>query len=215
MSARECPRCGEPLMGAVNRCWKCGLDLRAATRPGVVTTAVTSAEPLIVAELAPEPSPTPLENQSASLIAPTAPQPAPPTIAPAPGQVVGFTAEGLPVRRGSPFAAGALLLPPQQAPQFGTPAKRVPPTLQQAYASNGGAIAALVLGTFGIILAPIRFEGAIVGMVGLVMGIWGLYSKRRGWALFGLILCCLAIGIGTYTGAFWLFKALNNASPPF
>ncbi len=115
--------------------------------------------------------------------------------------------------RGSPFAANSMLLPPRQVPEFGTVPKHKKPALQQAYASNGGAIAALVLGVFGLVLAPLRFEGAIVGAVGLTMGIWGLYSQRRGWALAGLILCCLAIAIGMYTGVFWLFKYMNNATP--
>jgi hypothetical protein len=106
-----------------------------------------------------------------------------------------------------------LLLPPQQAPQFGKAAAGKKPPLQQSHASWGGAVAAIVLGIFGVIIAPFRFEGAIVGMLGLAMGIWGLYSHRRGWALFGLILCCLAIGVGMYTGAFWLFQVMNNAKP--
>jgi len=196
-------------MGAVNRCWKCGLDLRAQTQPGATPTSVTAAEPLIVAELAPEGAAASFESK------PVAPQPpAPQPYAPEPGQVIGFTPEGLTVRRGSPFAAGSLLLPPQQPPEFGKPvAARRKPTPAHSQASWGGAIAAIVLGVFGVIIAPFQFEGAIVGMLGLVMGIWGLYSERRGWALFGLILCCLAIGVGMYTGAFWLFEQINNAKP--
>ena len=215
MSGRECPRCAEPLMGAVNRCWKCGLDLRAATQPHTPPTSMNQAEPLIVAELAPEK--TEAETDQAATSTATEPLPTQatgPAYAPEPGQIVGYTPEGLTIRKGSPFAAGALLLPPQQAPKYGAAArKKKPPGLQQAYASAGGAIAAMVLGTFGLIIAPFRFEGAIVGALGLIMGIWGLYSPRRGWALFGLILCCLAIGLGMYTGALWLFRTINNATP--
>ncbi len=197
---RECPRCGEALMGAVNRCWKCGLDLRAETHPGTTTASVVAAEPLIVAEVVEF---QPAEAAMVSTPSPTAADPA-----------MQIGPDGYVVRRGSPFVAGALLLPPRQVPAFASAAvKSQPPTLQQSYASNGGAIAALVLGLFGIVLAPLRFEGAIVGAVGLVMGIWGLYSRRRGWALVGLILCCLAIGIGMYTGVFWLFQTINNANP--
>jgi hypothetical protein len=197
MSGRECPQCGESLMGAVNRCWKCGLDLRAESQPGAVPVSSTAHEPLIVAELAEVGSP-PASSQQ-----PTAQTP-----------VLEFGPNGSLLRRGSPFAANAMLLPPKQVPEFGNAiAKHKKPSLQQAHASNGGAIAALVLGVFGLVLAPLRFEGAIVGAVGLTMGIWGLYSQRRGWALAGLILCCLAIAIGMYTGVFWLFKYMNNATP--
>jgi hypothetical protein len=200
MSGRECPQCGESLMGAVNRCWKCGLDLRAESRPGVVPVSRTAQEPLIVAELA--------EVSSPPLTAPTEPAIG------AESPVLEFGPNGSLLRRGSPFAANSLLLPPGQVPAFGSsPARHKQPSLQQAYASNGGAIAALVLGVCGLILAPLRFEGAIVGAVGLTMGIWGLYSQRRGWALAGLILCCLAIAIGMYTGVYWLFKITNNATP--
>jgi hypothetical protein len=202
-------------MGAVNRCWKCGLDLRAATQPHTPPTSMNAAEPLIVAELAPERTAAETEQASApEQVSTQSTMPAPKSYAPAPGQIVGYTPEGITIRKGSPFAAGSLLLPPQPAPQYGAAAKKKkPPGLQQAYASGGGAVAAMVLGIFGVIIAPFRFEGAIVGTLGLVMGIWGLYSPRRGWALFGLILCCLAIGLGMYTGALWLFRSINNATP--
>ncbi|QDU29840.1 hypothetical protein ETAA8_49550 [Anatilimnocola aggregata] len=204
--ARECPRCGEVLMGAVNRCWKCGLDLRAATQSTTPRTSATAHEPLIVAELA---------NETDTGPPSTHPSPAPPispVVAPQTPGAVEYFIDGSIRRRGSPFAPGAILLPPSSAPSFGRVAPKTQISLQQSYASNGGAIAAIVLGVFGLIIAPLRFEGAIVGLVGLTMGLWGLYSRRRGWALFGLILCCLAIGIGCYTGAFWLFRAVNNST---
>jgi len=195
-------------MGAVNRCWKCGLDLRAATRPTTPQTSATAHDPIIVAELAPE------ETVAASVAAPSPAPPNTPVVAPASTAPVEYLIDGTTRRRGSPFAPGAILLPPPSAPMFGqSPAKKPAVSLQQSYASNGGAIAAIVLGIFGLIIAPLRFEGAIVGVVGLIMGIWGLYSRRRGWALLGLILCCLAIGVGCYTGAFMLFQALNSSNP--
>jgi hypothetical protein len=214
MSGRECPQCGEALMGAVNRCWKCGLDLRAESRPGSLPVSRTAQEPLIVAELAEAPAASnAVAGNAAQAVSPPIPNPTEPAIG-AESPVLEFGPNGSLLRRGSPFAANAMLLPPRQVPEFGASAARhKKPSLQQAHASNGGAIAALVLGIFGLILAPLRFEGAIVGMVGLMMGIWGLYSQRRGWALAGLILCCLAIAIGMYTGVYWLFKFTNNATP--
>lgn len=195
-------------MGAVNRCWKCGIDLRAETRPGAPPVSRTAFEPLIVAELAEE-----AEQQAAApLVSPPVADPA----EPAPGAespLLEFGPNGSLLRRGSPFAAGSLLLPPQHSPEFGGPSRRLPPSLHQAYASNGGAIAALVLGIFGLCLAPLRFEGAIVGAIGLAMGIWGLYSQRRGWALAGLVLCCLAIAVGMYTGVYLLFQITKQATP--
>lgn len=218
MSGRECPQCGEALMGAVNRCWKCGLDLRAETRPGAVPVSRTAHEPVIIAEIAePKAQATETPLMVPQPVTASASEPAVGVATIQPGgsasPPIEFGPNGAPLRRGSPFARGALLLPPREAPVFGNAAKKKPPSLQTAYASNGGAIAALVLGIFGLILAPFRFEGAIVGVLGLTMGLWGLYSQRRGWALVGLILCCLAIAIGMYTGVFWLFKITNNATP--
>ena len=59
-------------------------------------------------------------------------------------------------------------------------------------------------------LAPFRTEAAVVALIGMVMGIWGLYSPKRGWALVGLLICCLAIGIASYTGAKGLNAYMNR-----
>jgi hypothetical protein len=191
------------------------LALRAETRPGTVPVSANAHEPLIVAEIAEqkaEASDSPLLVPQPVLASPNEPLVGG-NVQRDPNLPIEFGPNGSVMRRGSPFAPGALLLPPHRAPEFGTAAKKRKPSLQQSYASNGGAIASLVLGVFGFGLAFLRFEGAIVGMIGLAMGIWGLYSQRRGMALAGLILCCLAIAVGMYVGVFWLFKITNNATP--
>ena len=66
---------------------------------------------------------------------------------------------------------------------------------------------------FALVLSPFRFEAAIIALIGLVMGIWGLYSPRRGWALVGMLLCCLGVSIGTFTGARQLYLYLNRNAP--
>jgi hypothetical protein len=185
-------------MGAVNRCWKCGTDLRAQSRPGLQPVSATAQEPLIVAELADE----------ASLAAVGAPTLVPPPVttppaSPAEPPYLEFGPNGSLLRRGSPFASGSMLIPPRK---FENPAAKRNPNRQQAYASSGGAVAGMVLGIFSLIIAPFSIQGAVVGALGMGMGVWGLYSTRRGWALAGLILCSLAIGVGVLTGVRWLFQ---------
>ena len=50
-------------------------------------------------------------------------------------------------------------------------------------------------------------------LLGLVLGIWGLYSPKRALALFAMLLCCLAIGLGSYTGAKQLYVYYKNRQP--
>jgi hypothetical protein len=77
----------------------------------------------------------------------------------------------------------------------------------------GGTVGALALGIFALCLAPFRFEAAIVALLGLGLGVWGLYSPRRGWALAGVLLCCLGIGLGAYRGATDLYILIKKNQP--
>ena len=62
----------------------------------------------------------------------------------------------------------------------------------------GGTVTSLVLGLCAVVLALFWPPAAIIAVLGLAMGIWGLSSPRRNLALVGMLICCLAIGIGAY-----------------
>jgi hypothetical protein len=74
----------------------------------------------------------------------------------------------------------------------------------------GGTVASLVLGVFAAILAGIWPPAALIAVLGLIMGIWGLSSPRRNWALVGMLLCCLAIGVGTFGVAKSIYLEVKN-----
>ena len=68
-----------------------------------------------------------------------------------------------------------------------------------------GAVIAILMGVFALSIAWIQSwvtisAAIVIALIGFAMGIWGLYSKRRGWALFGLLICCAGLGMATYTG---------------
>jgi len=77
----------------------------------------------------------------------------------------------------------------------------------------GGTVTSLVLGLFSAIFAALWPPAAIVAVLGLVMGIWGLSSPRRNLALVGMLLCCLAIGFGTYGMARRIYNGIQANRP--
>lgn len=161
MSVR-CSKCGEELLGAVNRCWKCGqaLALHPETdgRPPIRSPAAGGQEPLSArvlsdhAAAAPEPRVT-HRRQS--------------------------TSDQIDARRASVMAMG-------------------------------GTVTAVVLGLFSGLLAIVWPPAAVIAVLGLVMGIWGLRSPRRNLALVGMLLCCLAIGLGAFGGARALYVHVQS-----
>jgi hypothetical protein len=52
---------------------------------------------------------------------------------------------------------------------------------------------------------------ALIAILGLIMGMWGLHSRRRGWALFGMLLCVAAISLASYSGAMLMYEAQLEA----
>ena len=78
-----------------------------------------------------------------------------------------------------------------------------------------GAITAILLGLFALGIAWISnwvaiSAAVVIALIGFGMGIWGLYSKRRGWALFGILISCAAIGLATYTGSILVYQSMRE-----
>jgi hypothetical protein len=74
----------------------------------------------------------------------------------------------------------------------------------------GGTVASLVLGVFAALLGMLWPPAALIAILGLAMGIWGLSSPRRNLALVGMLICCLAIGIGAFGGARALYIQVQS-----
>jgi hypothetical protein len=53
----------------------------------------------------------------------------------------------------------------------------------------------------------------VPAVVGLAMGIWGLYSTRRGVALAGVALCCIALAISGFNGLVALYTLQHGHTP--
>jgi hypothetical protein len=176
--AVRCSKCGEELLGAVNRCWKCGQAF--AHRPE------TDGRPPVRAEM---------------LLADGEP-------------LAAVVLDKLPP--GVDAVPVAAIVPPRAI--FVAPARR-PTTAEMIDARRagmmavGGAVSSLVLGGLGICLAGLWPPAAIIAVLGLAMGIWGLSSPRRNWALLGMLLCCLAIGLGAYGGARSAYLTIRRNKP--
>ena len=91
---------------------------------------------------------------------------------------------------------------------------KTPPTrdLIRDQVAVAGGIAAIVLGGFGLAVAWMSNPAAVIGgallaILGLFMGMWGLHSRRRGWALFGMLTCVAAIALASYSGAMLIYEA--------
>jgi hypothetical protein len=170
MSVR-CAKCGEELLGAVNRCWKCGQTFDRS--PDI------DGQPPIRVDWHAAPG----ETLEAVVLDESSPPPpaAAPGIPPKPGASV------------SPYAAPR----PRAAPPS---TSELVEAHRQSVMAMGGTVTALVLAVFSLILSFFRFEAAVIALIGLVMGVWGLYSPRRRWALAAMLLCALAMALGTYRG---------------
>ena len=165
MSVR-CSKCGEELLGAVNRCWKCGQTF--AQRPEI------DGRPPVRAEAAPA------GKQPLDAI------------------VVDESAAGSSSGLRSPAAAVTPAAVPRTIPSRRPTTADLIDARRAGMMAMGGTVASLVLGVFAALLAIAWPPAAIIAVLGLVMGIWGLHSPRRNLALVGMLLCCLAIGLGTY-----------------
>src|SRR5262245_6604274 len=192
--AVRCTRCGEEPLGALNRCWKCGQEFRA--RPTVEGLPPVRDEIVAAAATAALPAGEALE---AAILDDSAPG-------------TGFVPTMQAVTPTAVLVAPAPPLPPHP---LATPAPPRPSVTRRPtnIAAEGGAYAALILGVFGLVLSWSLFYGALVALVGLLAGVWGIYSPRRNWALVGMLLCAVAMGLGTFTGVRQLNLYLTRNAP--
>ena len=199
-----CAKCGEELLGAINRCWRCGTEYESRSgkidvpprRRAPISGALTGAVEAMV-----------IENPVAGDI--PADQAASATDAQSPASPSG------PIRRGSPFR-------PRELVDEGSLVTGEPPVGAAAritqypknLAASVGSMVAIILGLFSMGVAyPIPLAGIITAAVGLGMGIWGLGSKRRKAAIFGLLLCCAAITLSGFFGAVQVHRTMHGVAP--
>ena len=195
----------------MNRCWKCG-QLFAAL-PDATGLPPVRRDPTPIAA-------TPVGSSSVpNVTAPVSGVAAPTEESVEPAAPVTTVVAG-PIRTGSPFAPGAVMTPvaAPKAVVGGVIAERhrpkPPPTgeLIRDQVAVAGGIASIVLGVFSVSVAWMANPTAVIGsavmaVLGLLMGMWGLHSKRRGWALFGMLLCVGAIAFASYSGAMLIYEA--------
>jgi hypothetical protein len=188
--AVRCSKCGEELLGAVNRCWKCGqmfalhpeIDGRPPIRSELPVVPEHTLEAIVV-----EPTG---EKEAAANSLPSAPIAA----LPAKPQAV-------------PVA-----MPRYVQPRRASTAEMID-AQRNSIMAMGGTVASLVLGVFAAGLSIFWPPAAVIAVLGLVMGIWGLYSPRRNLALAGMLLCCLAIGFGAYGMARSTYNYVQSLRP--
>lgn len=173
--AVQCAKCGEELLGSVNRCWRCGSEFEAPA--GVVDEPPVRRRPIA------EPLAPPLE---AILVGED-------------GAEVAEAAQAVQERwsrRGSPFAEseeGGVATAPPPTTEFSPASPAQPTNYPVSLGAVGGATAAIMLAGIGFVL--LAFYPAIsllLAAIGVGFGIWGLQAPRRAAALIGLILCCVA-----------------------
>src|SRR5436190_3553469 len=185
--AVHCSKCGEELLGAVNRCWKCGqmfaqhpeIDGRPPVRAEAAFGNNQPLEAIVV------------EQAAAADIAEN-------------GSHAGTAASPSAPISAVPVAMARFVQPRRASTAELIDARRA------GMMAMGGTVASLVLGVFAAGLSAIWPPAAMIAVLGLVMGIWGLSSPRRNWALVGMLLCCLAIGLGTFGLARGIYLEMRN-----
>jgi hypothetical protein len=119
-------------------------------------------------------------------------------------------------RVGSPFAVSDSDTAAGAGTDSGRPRSYFPVTeakYPRITASAGGAVAALVLGAMSLIFSFFTWLAIFTALIGLVMGIWGLYSTRRGSAIIGVLLCCVALAFGGFNGIVSIYTIRHGYAP--
>lgn len=213
-----CGQCGEELLGSVNRCWRCGAavvshrgnaELPPVRRAPLPAAGSVAGAPAVLAAG---------EGDAAVLAALSDSPPADTAIvgAASAAESAGAATAARPIvarRVGSPFAVSVF---PGERAAASTAAVSFP-TIMPEYPRNAsaaaGAFAALALGVISLLASLVTVGSIITAGIGIVMGIWGLYSPRRLAAVIGILLCCLGMLGGGYQGFAFVYEARYGYRP--
>lgn len=184
-----CSHCGEELMGAVNRCWKCGKPI--VSHSGPLDVPPVRRSPIV------GPLNAPLEA----------------TVLDEPTTVT----EPQVLRRGSPFVRNATTLRVAGAQKVER--KEAPPTVNSPPASDavGPQFASLVAVGLAVVAWGVSFRVPIasvcLALFVIVLGVWGLFGSRRGVAIFALLLGCTALAWGAFGTVVQIYQMMYGVHP--
>jgi len=199
----RCSKCGEELLGSVNRCWKCGTLFHLRTeKSGLPPVRMTPVETVIAAELADTEAPVLAEvlNQDLGIESPP------------PGEN-----ENTSVRRGSPFADS---FTPTKLAASGDRTSREHVELKGQLDARKhmllllASVSSLLLGSFSVVLLFVSAVATFfISTIGLGLGLTGLRGNRRGPAIAGIVLCCLALGLAGFVATLYVFELMFDYNP--
>jgi hypothetical protein len=194
-----CPQCGEELLGAVNRCWRCGAEFASnpdEAGPPPVQHApggeLNAAGPPVNGETEPE--------ERADVVAP----PVDLALSAETGDTAAEENEAIVATEVIDEAEPPVVVPlegvhggrPQGA--LGAKPKGVPrPRVKGRYGVLFGVTAILI----GVVACGFSIDSLWalpLGVLGVVTGACGLIGQRRGAALAGILICCIALTLSGY-----------------
>jgi hypothetical protein len=199
----RCAHCNEEMLGAVNRCWRCGHSLVANSQQ----------------------SDLPPRRRNADLLPASPPSANPAMIAEA--EVLDDEDEMYEAQPVESAENGSVAVASRQAMQQNAPPQRIEPPVSvperadTAYRhpahhptpATGGALGSLLLGIVSLIVAFFTWTALLLALGGLALGAWGVSSNRRGTALVGMLLCCIALLLGGFNGAVGIYETVYGRKP--
>jgi hypothetical protein len=200
-----CAKCGEELLGAINRCWRCGTEYES--RSGQIDVPPRRRPPILV----------PLEGALEAEVIDSVADEVDFTDSHTSHDAANQDAQNSPtttMRRGSPFRTEELD-PAVDSVESYEPSGQPTATVYPKY--GGAAVGSFVAMTLGLLSLGLAFfvpiAGGIIAAVGVALGVWGLHSKRRNAAILGLLICCAAVTLSGFFGAIDLYQSLYGFPP--
>src|SRR5262245_54471177 len=186
----RCAKCGEELLGSVNRCWRCGESLQSHAGPihvpPVRRTPISVLDP-IVAEAVDESAVMPAGDMPSAL------------------------ASGKPpMRRGSPFAAIVTRPPPEhQSGASGPASSRAVGGIMQLAGTVSIFLALVAIG----LCYAFPIGSAVISLAAVGFAILGTNAPNRRVGIGTLIFCCIALALSVFLASLEVYESIYGVNP--